>query len=300
MTAWVIGQFLTREDLIEGGHLVQGHRGPYVNSYRWTRAVSHSKLELEITLRQGSPQLEYRLTVDWREMGSRESGIPHLRVRFPLALDRPKPQYDIPFGAISRDLRAGEEVPAQRWADVSEADGAGVTLTNSSKYGHSLNGHSLEITLLRASIDPDPLPDLGEHVIEYALQPHGAGWTIGDAMRSGQVTNAPLSVMSCAFQSGELPTALSFAHVKETNVHLGTLKQGQSGGIVLRLIEVDGLETEAHVKLAPHVVTESTTVRLVDTLERPLDESTNVTMRDGTLLVHVPAHGIVAVQLLPE
>jgi len=300
MTAWVIGQFLTREDLRDGGHLVQVHRGPYVHAYRWTRTVRQSKLELDIVLRQGSPQIEYRLQVDWREMGSREKGIPHLRVRFPLAIDNPEPRYDIPFGGILRELRTGQEVPAQRWADLSEADGTGVTLANSSKYGHSLDGRSLEMTLLRASIDPDPLPDLGEHTIEYVLQPHGAGWTIGDAMRSGQVTNIPLSVMSCDFHTGALPSALSLAHVEEPNVHLAALKQGQKGGIVLRLVEVEGLETAAHVELAPSFVAGKATVQQVDTLERPLDRSAKALLQDSALSVHLPAHGIVTVQIKPE
>jgi alpha-mannosidase len=297
MTAWVIGQMLTRDDLLDGGHLIKAHSGPYLNSYRWTRTVGNSRLELEIALRQGAPKLEYRLNVDWREMGSRENGIPHLRVRFPLAIDQPTPRYDIPFGAIVRDPCAGE-VPAQRWADVSGADGAGVTLSNTSKYGHSLDGHSFEMALLRASIDPDPLPDLGEHTIEYALQPHGAGWGIGQATRVGQATNVPLTVVSSTFHSGELPSRHSFVRVAEPNVHLAALKQGEDGGLVLRLVEVQGIKTQANVELSSHLVAGPIQVRPVDTLERPAP-AVQVRLRDRTLVVDLPAHGIVAVQVVP-
>jgi alpha-mannosidase len=298
MTAWVIGQFLTREDLLDGGHLVRVHDGPYVQSYRWTRGIGQSKLDLEISLRQGSPRLEYRLHVDWREMGSQEAGIPHLRLRFPLSIEAPRPRYEIPFGAIARDLRNGEEVPGQRWADVSEADGTGVTLTNSSKYGYSLDVNSLEMTLLRASIDPDPLPDLGEHVIEYALQPHGAGWGIGDAMRAGQEMNVPLSVASCTFHSGELPSALSFACVQEPNFHLAALKQGQSEGIVLRLVEVQGVETEACILLAARLLPNNAVARCVDALERPADGAADVQLEGNKLSISLPAHGIATVQIV--
>jgi alpha-mannosidase len=231
-------------------------------------------------------------------MGSQESGIPHLRVRFPLAAKDPEPRYEIPFGGIARDLHNGEEVPAQRWADVSEADGAGVTLSNSSKYGHSLDGNSLEMTLLRASIDPDPLPDLGEHAIEYAVQPHGAGWKIGDAMRAGQASNVPMSVVSCTFHSGELPNALSCVHVLESNVHLSALKQGQSGGMVLRLVEVEGLETEANIDVSPQLFSGGAVIRCVDTLERSI-ASTETQQTDSTLSVHLPANGIVTIQIVP-
>ena len=125
---------------------------------------------------------------------------------------QPQARYEIPFGSIRRDLFDGEEVLALRWADLSEADGQGVTLVNSSKYGFSLEGDTLAMTLLRASIDPDPLPDLGEHVIEYALVPHGRGldgwrrhtgageeyerrrwWSRAAASRSGDLPPPPRS-----------------------------------------------------------------------------------------------------------
>jgi len=216
MTAWVIGQFLERRDLLEGGALRQVHSGPYVYTYRWTypqRQVGpyDTRMWLDITLRQGEPRILFSLRVDWREIGHAEGGVPHLRVRFPLAVRAPRARYEVPFGAVERDL-VGQEVPAQRWVDLSDADGAGVTLVNTSKYGFSLEadgagGHALSMTLLRASIDPDPLPDLGEHVIEYALVTHGTSWMVGDCMRAGEELNVPLVVASCGLQEGDLPLA---------------------------------------------------------------------------------------------
>jgi alpha-mannosidase len=173
-----------------------------------------------------------------------------------------------------------------------------VTLVNSSKYGHSLDGHSLEMTLLRASIDPDPLPDLGEHTIEYALQPHGAGWAVGDAMRAGQAMNVPLSVSSCSFHAGKLASAMTFVSVEEKNVHLGALKCGQFGGVILRLVEVEGVDTEAHIKLGSHLLPEGTSVRCTDTLERSVDGQQKARLEGSTLLVRLPAHGIVTAQLV--
>jgi alpha-mannosidase len=306
MSAWVIGQFLTREDLLDGGRLVKVHDGPYIQSYRWTRTVSKSKLELDITLRWGSPRIEYRLRVDWREMGHAETGIPHLRVRFPLAVRDPQARYEIPYGSIQRDLFDGEEVPAQRWADVRATgilgrDGPGVTLVNSSKYGHSLVGDTLGLTLLRASIEPDPLPDLGEHVIEYALVPHDAEWTVGDSTRAGEEMNEPLVLASCGFQGGDLPSALSFVAVEPVNVRLVALKRGQSPvrgtrGVVLRLIEVEGREAEARVALAPELVPEGATAVEVDTLERPVEDG-DARLERGTVSVRLPAYGITSVMV---
>jgi len=297
MTAWVIGPFLKREDLLDGGMLKKAHNGPYIQTFRWTRMVHDTNLELNITMRQGVPRVEFRLRVDWREIGHPERGIPHLRVRFPLAVHNPQPRYEIPFGSIRRDRFNGEEVPALRWADLSEADGQGVTLVNSSKYGFSLEGDSLNMTLLRATIDPDPLPDLGEHTIEYALVPHGDEWTVGDCMRVGEEMNIPLAVTSGGFQDGELPSVMSFVLIQDKNVRLAAMKKSQDDkAIVLRLVEVEGKETEAELTLAPALLPEGATAVEVDTLERSLDIN-SARLEGSTLTVKLPALGITTVRI---
>ncbi len=207
MTAWVIGQFMKRQDLLDGGRLKKIHDGPYIYTYRWTRTLGDAtSITLDITLTAGMPRVEFDMRIDWRQIGDSDNGIPHLKVRFPLAIHSPRALYEIPFASIQRDLFNGEEVPAQRWVDLSEVDGQGVTLVNTSKYGFNVEGNTLNMTLLRGIIDPDPLPDLGEHSISYALVLHEAGWATGNCMQAGEDWNIPLDVVSSYFHEGVLPT----------------------------------------------------------------------------------------------
>ena len=297
MTAWVIGQYLKREDLLNGSTLRRVDGGPYIQTFRWTRKLNDTALELDVTLKQGVPWVEFRLRVDWREIGHPERGIPHLKVRFPLAVRDPRPRYEIPFGAIRRDLSDGEEVPALRWVDLSGDDGYGVTLANSAKYGFNLEGNTLNMTLLRASIDPDPLPDLGEHTIEYTLVPHSADWTVGDCMRIGENVNVPLVVTSCGFHGGDLPSTMSFAAIEAKNVRLAAIKKGQaSSAIVIRLVEVEGKATDARVTIAPQLLPPGASAIEVDTLERPVDPG-NARLDANTLVARLPAFGVVTVQI---
>jgi alpha-mannosidase len=227
--------------------------------------------------------------VDWREVGDRAEGVPHLKVRFPLALRNPIARYEIPFGALQRDLFNGEEVPAQRWVDLSEADGQGVTLVNTSKYGFNVEGATLNMTLLRASLDPDPLPDLGDHVITYALVPHGTGWSEGRMMQAGEALNVPLSVSSAGFHDGDMPPVQSLIALSPGNVRLAALKKAEDGhGFILRLVEVEGKTGEAQLRLAPDLLAPQTTVVEVDTLEQPL--AGNVARLEGDVL-YVPVAG---------
>ncbi len=295
MSAWVIGQFLSRQDLIDGGTLTRVHNGPYVNTWRWTRKLGATTLELDISLRAGSPRLDYRLRVDWREMGSAD-GVPNLRVCFPLNVKHPQLRYEIPFGAICRKLTHGEEVPALRWADVSGPGQGGVTLLNSSKYGHSFDQGILSLTLLRASTEPDPLPDLGEHIIEYALLPHGDGWTAGEATRAGAAFNLPLVALSCPFQTGPLPVAHAFVEIAQPNIQLAALKQSEEGRrLIMRLVEMDGIATTAHITLSP-LLGKMTTAVEVDTLEREIGQG-RVRLADNLLTVDLPAFGLTTVAI---
>ncbi len=297
MSAWVIGQFMRREELLEGGRLVCIDAGPHVRTYRWTRSLGESKLELDISLARGVPRIDFALRVDWREVGDRERGIPHLKVRFPLDLSSPEAAYEIPFGAIRRDLFNGEEVPAQRWVDLSEGDGQGVTLVNTSKYGFSVEGSTLNMTLLRSSIDPDPLPDLGEHVIRYALIPHGIDWADGASTRVGEELNVPLVITSSDFHRGDLPSVAALISVQPDNVRLAALKKAEDGsGFVLRLVEMEGETTEARIKLAAQLVRPDAQATEADVLERPV-ESEQLRLTDNALTVRVPAFGITTVRI---
>ena len=297
MTAWVIGTFMKRLALTEGGTLKRIHSGPYVETFRSTHKIGETKLVLDISLHAGERKVFFNLTTDWREIGDKERGTPNLRVLFPVEADQPEARYEIPFGSISRDLKNGEEVTGQRWADLSEKDGQGVALVNSSKYGFSLEGDTLSMTLLRASIDPDPLPDLGEHVIEYALVPHGEGWSIGRSTAAGEEANVPLVVLSCDTHEGDLPPVKSFVRVDNWNVRLAALKKAQGDdGIVLRLVEVEGKETEARVELAPELIAGGAEAEEVDTLERPTEQNGAALSRE-VLTVRVPAYGSTTVRI---
>ncbi len=68
------------------------------------------------------------------------------------------------------------EVCHHKWCDMAE-QGGGVALINAGKYGVSAEGGSMALSLLRATIRPDPTSDMGQHDFCYMIYPHG-----GDAV----------------------------------------------------------------------------------------------------------------------
>ncbi|MCC6485816.1 MAG: alpha-mannosidase [Armatimonadetes bacterium] len=298
MSAWNIGQIRRVEKLDEGWTLDVRHRGPHRGAVVCRRSYNDSTLSLEISLDNDSRQVRFDLTVNWLERGTPEKGVPFLRTALPVAVSNPQSTYEIPFGSIQRPAH-GQEVPALKWADVSgsTASGpAGLTLVNESKYGHNADGSTLRLSLLRSSYAPDPLPEMGEHRISWAVQPHTGAFSVSEAMKAGWNFNDPLTVISTAVHSGDLPPARSFASVEPANVVMAALKKAEdSDGIVVRLFECEGHDTDASVSL-DGLVRQGSSATEMDILEQPLEAS--AAQMDGTTLkVKVPAYGIATVRV---
>lgn len=67
------------------------------------------------------------------------------------------------------------------FADLSEP-GYGVALV-SAKYGYSVEGNVMRVSLLRSSKSPDPTADMGEHRISWAIMPHTGMLQTGETYR---------------------------------------------------------------------------------------------------------------------
>ena len=153
----------------------------------------------------------------------------------------------MPFGFAERPTHystsadaARYEVPAHRWADLSE-HGFGVALLNDSKYGYSCFGGTLRLSLLRSPKSPDPDADMGRHRFAYAVMPHGGDWRSAGVVGEATRFNAPLRLTARIEQ---------FAEVDDPNLILETVKRAEdSDAIVLRLYEPYGARGVARVRL---------------------------------------------------
>lgn len=200
----------------------------------------NSHLWQEITLTAISSQLEFETRVDWHEEHA------FLRVHFPLKLRAAQASFETQFGYVQRSTHnntsydlAQFEVPAQRWADLSEPD-FGVSLLNNGKYGYSCKGNILSLSLLRAPSEPDPLADRGEHRFAYALLPHALTAALSTVWWPAACFNQPLLL-----EHGRVrQDALKLAEVNAPNVVLDTIKMAEDGkGFILRLYEAGGSAT---------------------------------------------------------
>jgi alpha-mannosidase len=178
-----------------------------------------------------------------------------LKAAFPVAIKSDYATYEIPFASIRRTTKfetlwekARFEVPALRWADLSD-DAGGISLLNDSKYGYDIHGSVIKLSLLRAPTWPDPMADRGKHTFVYSLYTHGGGVTGGDTVKRARELNTPLQACLTGIHEGTLPgKGFGFFEVDSGSVILDTVKKAEDGdGIILRLYECKGVDSRAEV-----------------------------------------------------
>lgn len=277
--------------------------GPHAASFEAKLKLNNSTFSVEYILKAGQSQLEIAIKANWLERGGPEIGTPALRMQFPLALTNARGCYEIPYGSIKRKLNNGQEVPALRWADIigklsgSNAT-AGCALLNDCKYGYSLDGSTLRVTLLRSSYEPDPLPELGEHEIRLALVPHGKTIPTAELFKMGAGFNLPLLPVSTDIHKGDLPPAGNgVITCKPVNVLVTAVKKAEDDdAVIIRLMETVGKDTTANVTLDADMMGRISEAVEVDLIERPQENSTAKTTGTG-FSVKLPANGIASVKL---
>jgi alpha-mannosidase len=251
-------------ELLAGSASELVENGPLRAALRVTRR--HDGIEIIQTyhLRRLSRILEIHNRVHWR--GRRRL----LRALFPLSIQTHEMWAETAFGAVARSNSrntpwdaARFEVPAHRWVDLSEPR-YGVSLLNNGKYGHSVDGNIVGISLLRSPIYPDPYADEGDHEFVYAIYPHRGDWRTG-TVRAANELHRPLR-----YSNGR-PDAIhsSLLRLSEGVLELACLKRAEdSNDLLVRLYEPHG--DRGHIVLESAVNLERAAI--VNILEEQLQE----------------------------
>ena len=225
-------------------------QGPLRATLRMIYKTGKSTITQDVVLHADSPRVEFRTHVDWWEKRTL------LKAAFPVDVRSSYATFESQFTTVERPThrsspadRAQFEVPAQRWADLSEGD-YGVSLLNDCKYGYDAKDNVLRISLLRSAADPDPLADEGEHEFTYALYPHAWDWRNG-VVQEGAELNTPMQAVPVAATPGALPAWGGFAEVGADHVIIDTVKRAEdSDAWILRIYEAYGQRGPATIAFA--------------------------------------------------
>lgn len=232
MIAWRVGRFakvcnLSCDCAVK---VSQISHGAVRQSIRFAMPFASSMLHAEVMLDHDSSDIRYQVSVDWKEEGSQDNGVPQLFFQLPLNKTMACSRSVIPFGTIDRDA-VKQDVPSLGIISSAE-DGETIALVSDSKYGFRNEGDCLTINLIRGSYDPDPSPEYGMHSFAFGIH---VG--LGDAeslMAECICFAAPTAVHSIPVQKGAFPLENTLISVKNCVIY--AVKQAEeTDGFVLRL-----------------------------------------------------------------
>jgi alpha-mannosidase len=241
--------------------------GPLRAVIRIKNHFQNSTFVRDITLYAGVPRVDVKMTTEWHEKHIL------LKVAFPLSAHSYKAAFEIPFGSVERPTTrntpaelAQFEVPAQRWADVSDGK-HGFSLLNDCKYGYDAKGNVLRLSLLRSPEWPDPHADEGHHEFTYSLYPHAGSWKDALTIRQGYELNYKLISLPFDKHEGALPAEHSFLQAKAENIIVTAVKKAEDeDALIVRFYEWAGKDGEVTVQLPPGAESAAET----DLMEKPI------------------------------
>lgn len=134
--------------------------------------ISLQGITVDLSISQNN-FVKFTCHVEWHENSK------FLKVQFPTTITTPpNALYETQFGITQRPTHwnttwdvAKFEVCHHKFMDLSEYN-YGVSVFNDAKYGASIHGNLLRLSLLRAPKAPDDQADMGTHDFSYALYPH--------------------------------------------------------------------------------------------------------------------------------
>jgi alpha-mannosidase len=324
MKSWTLNKNVKIEDVVAVKSVRVVESGPVRACIETVKTWGKSRFIERTYIYRSYPRIDYDMEVHWLETGSDTTDSPMLRAVFPLALKCPDFYCQVPFDVVERPANGklsgreipeslshhndnvptaesndGQEVPAQKWVDVTDGK-VGIALLNRTKYGHSLHNGELRLTLMRSAGNPDIYPNLGKFNISYSLFPHSGDWKNG-VWIEGDSYNVPVYAAeppSIALTKRHVsrPEEESFFSVFPVNVVMTGIKKAEEAEeLIIRIVEIEGKETTATLNLP---ITAKSARRL-DLIEFPLKNVTAPIIQGKSVTVKLRPHEIVTISVLP-
>ncbi len=224
--------------------------GPLRARVRVRATYGSSSLVTDWLLYADAHTLEARVSLDWHEHQKM------LKFSFPVAVSEPASTYEIGYGTIVRPPN-GDENPGQRWIDVTGVDNSkqyGLAIVNDAKYGYSVDGPDMRISVVRGAafanhqpqiVTPESEPhwqDQGLQTFRMLLIPHAGTWQEAKVQRLTEEFTAPLPILFQGIHSGSRPQSASFLEVDSPNLVIAAIKRSETGDdLILRCYETHGV-----------------------------------------------------------
>ncbi len=201
----------------------------------------NSTLSQDIIFYSDNPRIDFESVVDWNS--------PHslLKVGFKVNVLSNEARFETQFGNIKRPThenygtdKSQFEVCNHKWTDLSDTR-FGVAVLNDCKYGISVSGNDMRLTLHKGGCRPDTRGDKGVHKFTYSLLVHDSAFSTEAVIKPAYELNYPSLVFDGTAPCGNCGSLLN---VDAENVIIETVKPAEDGnGFIVRAYETEGSYT---------------------------------------------------------
>ncbi len=205
-----------------------------------------SSLRQDMVFHAHTPRIDFETEIEWHDVRR------FLKTAFDTSILARQARHEIQFGYATKPTtrnnaieQAMFEVLNHKYTDLSETQ-YGCAILNDCKYGISVEGGSMRLSLHKGGIRPDPRGDAGTHRVTYSFLPHMGGFSAETVIKPAYALNYRPLVTEGRFI---LPQLLSVENAP--NVIIETIKpcEDAQNACIVRLYEAEG--TYASCKLVP-------------------------------------------------
>ena len=238
--AWDINNYYTEKswevDQLECLQVVE--TGPVKATVRIERKYLESTIVQYISIYRDLARIDIRNEIDWKQH------LIMLKDHFPVDVHTSTATFDIQYGNVTRSTTDNTswdwskfEVCHHKWLDVGE-DGYGVSFLNDCKFGVSVRGTDVGLTMLKSPLYPNPDADKEHHTFTYSIFPHQGDWREAGTVAQAYELNNPMKALTGEAGGGSLPDTFSLFSVDQENVVIETVKKAEdSDAVIVRMYE---------------------------------------------------------------
>ena len=210
------------------------------------RISEKSTVTQDVLFFASTPEVRFDTRMDWQDDHR------FLKTCFDTSVYDDFARHEIQFGCVKRPTtrnnsieQAKFEVVNHKYTDLSEPQ-YGVSVLNDCKYGISVEGGSLQLSLHKGGTHPDYKGDHdGIHACVYAFLPHMGGFGAENVIRPAYMLNVPALTAE-----GNLTVAAPVG-VAAANVIVESVKpcEDAENAYIVRLYEAEGSYTDTLLTL---------------------------------------------------
>lgn len=257
---------LINEDLISNGASQLRIRREY-------KLSDKSSIRQDMIFNVHTPRIDFETEIHWHDKRR------FLKTAFDTTILSRQARHEIQFGYVNKPTtrntateQAMFEVVNHKYSDLSETK-YGCAIINDCKYGISVDGGKMHLSLHKGGIRPDPRGDEGIHKVTYSFLPHNVAFSAESVIRPAYMANYKPIIVKGEYCLPEL------ACVEASNIIIEAIKPCEESekAYIVRMYEAEGTYTSTNAKFGNAVKVQEAS--MMEEVKSDLDNTNGVALQ---------------------